>query len=175
MSIGCCCFLVKATIGFRVSSDNDPCQAEYASNLIDLEAELFRKIHGQHEEVSEEEVLQYPATERARASLIKKESGINPKASSVFTDAFVEMIRYLLVNSDLQSSHHAYCLCSNNELIDKLRGNPPRDALQPEIFGFNSWGEFVAALDNAKKGYITFTDICKFWGEFSVVGVLLEL
>ena len=65
-------------------------------------------------------------------------------------------------SAQLNSPNHPQGLDSA-KLATLLMLNPPAFSLK--IFGFQTWKQFVDAMDFGKKGYITRCDGGQFWGE----------
>eukprot|EP00571_Detonula_confervacea_P003366 CAMPEP_0172325364 /NCGR_PEP_ID=MMETSP1058-20130122/53821_1 /TAXON_ID=83371 /ORGANISM="Detonula confervacea, Strain CCMP 353" /LENGTH=1030 /DNA_ID=CAMNT_0013041887 /DNA_START=6 /DNA_END=3098 /DNA_ORIENTATION=- len=158
-----------ATIGFRISSDESPDQAAYSSYLSNLETRLRSSPQLVCNNVTEHD--QFPDTKKAQAYLKKKASETHLLENSAkFEEAYVELCRWTLMHMahhNGQNDIHPQAIISII-MIKKLVAKPPRGSLHPELFGFDTWGEFVGALDATKKGYITRTDFGKFWDRFGV-------
>ena len=163
----------KETIGFRISADESEDQAGYACYLDKLEEKL---THGRGESCHPS-VLQYPNTPIARAFLERKAEDREQKKGScldntLYEKAYVEMLRWMIANladgeSFTHSDIHPNAYITSN-ILSKLITNPPNAPFSPETFNCFSWDDVISKMDVAKKGYITCTDMGKFWCEYRV-------
>lgn len=159
----------QATIGFRVSSDESPDQAAYATYLNDLGMKLKSRSLGNSldEETGESENIQFPPTKKAKAYSKKRDSEAETlQNASKFEDAYVEMTKWMLLHMAENDSCSLHPKGIDSTILVRVaEKNPPGEPCKPQLFGCTSWGDVVQILDNGGKGYVTFSDIGIFWGK----------
>lgn len=120
--------------------------------------------------------IEYPNTKLAKAYLAKKEATKHMMTGTRchYEYAYAEIFAYLVSNIEVlrADASHPHAI-QTDALVEQLNKNPPPKS-KPELFGFASWKEFAAKMDNNSKGYIMQSDIALFWESFGVRNAFLK-
>lgn len=164
-----------ATIGFRASDDEAPDEAAYATYLVDLEKRLRIQASSVRGAVISRESyfddIPFPDTKLAKAYLAKRDAELEVFDDiEKYEDAYVEMCRWFLVHSNVigvENDVHPHAV-GTTALLKTFLSDPPRGHFSPDIFGYPSWEHLVNEMDVGKEGYITVTDVGKFWEQWGI-------
>ena len=142
----------------------------YSSHLQSLERKLSSSINNSSVAQDKGEEVSYPDTKLANAYLKKKSADAKVEEShEAFEAAFTEHMRWLLVHMTAKTAAFNDDIppraVSSAALLKSFQENPPNKAFRPSLFGVSSWNEVVELLDCSSKGYVTNTDMNRFWGE----------
>lgn len=150
------------TIGFRIAEAED--QTEYATYLNQLEEKMKPDVIHQHHVAP----VQYPNTPIARA-FVQNNAQKHQSNKSVYEQAYVEMLKWMIANlqDDENSDIHPGAYISS-KFVSKLLSHPPKSPLTPSLFDCFTWDEVIGKIDTGKKGYITVTDMGRFWGNYHI-------
>lgn len=168
-------------VGFPSTTD----EAAYATYLEDLEARLRQNSQrnvslAQDVDARGGEKIPFPDTELARSYLKKKDEEIGIVERSVkYEEAYVELSMWFLLHSKTLGSIALDCphAIGNEVLIKTFQESPPNIHSGPALFGYNSWKDLVEkGMDHDGFGYISRSDIGRFWDRFGIryVGLLLS-
>ena len=115
--------------------------------------------------------IPFPDTKLAKAYLAKKEAELEVFDDiEKYEDAYVEMCRWFIFHSNVigvDSHVHPHAV-GTTALLKTFLSDPPRGNFSPDIFGYPSWEHLVNELDVGKEGYITVTDVGKFWEQWGI-------
>lgn len=115
--------------------------------------------------------IPFPDTKLAKAYLAKSD-----KESKVFheyekyEDAYVEMCRWFILHSSaigVGPHVHPHAI-GTAAVLKTFLSDPPRESFSPNIFGYSSWEQLVDKLDVGREGYITVSDVGKFWEQWGI-------
>lgn len=165
----------QATVGFRIADDQSPDHAAYATFLQDLEKRISTAPDTSQKDGADNEI-EFPQTKLAQAYLKKKEKELKLiENAETFENAYVEMCSWFIQNSDSLSgdSNHPRSV-DTISTIKQINSNPPKDSFTPELFGMASWDEVICSMDFGDTGYITRSDIGRFWGKWGVRSAYLK-
>lgn len=169
----------EKTLGFRVSDEESPDQAAYATFLQELEQRAIDKDSGKTLEkraAPQLEDIPFPNTKYAKAYLKKKEKELRVFEDSFkFEHAHIEMCTWFIANSDsLTESESGHPHAIDTAIASKLLNKTPPADTSPEIFGYSSWDEVMNLMDARSKGYITRVDQGIFWENYGIRNAYLK-
>ena len=147
--------------------------------MVERKMRLSNNIGQDHDRKDQEpdEKTPYPNTKLANAYKKKMEAaGQAISDNSKYEFAYADLLAWLVSHTDTFSKakidDHPHAI-RNDILLQLLNEESPRNC-HPELFGLKSWGEFVDKMDGDRKGYVTRSDVSKFWENYEVRNAFLK-